>query len=749
MGGLSITNAQFSPFSMDELMRGPMMATQAQIIQEKTLTDLSDKAAVLEYLKNSEQDQESYKIYKDYQDSLNSAMDDLATNGFSGMKDRRALYSAKQRYMQDIFPRERAIERRRQLNDEIMKNPDLLYSADVGNMSIEEFVRNPEFRPKTYSSQALEKKAMAVGQALSKAFEGNEEYLDPNMKEMYYHIKNEYGITRDDYTNFISGNYNKIDHSKFEALRHSLSNILYSTGIDKWDRFNNDKDFETQVGDIIKSGLAQAIGTTQIQHLANSGYGASTNADRISKPIRNPFVPIATVRPLDEDAQKAHDIVAESNKQIKSIMNARGRNSKLYPSEYYDTNSSSWIGSMYSTNIDYLKNLFIKRFGRYGQFDKYLYLNVNPDDEHVKAYTGGDKEKLKELQDDLEAQVKSVEDALLYTKSNSGIFVEGHDTQVISQATTMGPGILPGIKKKVLKFDMDKLKEKNPFIHEFLVDYGGRITNEGNTKVGIINVKAFATLFNKSVVNRLSNKMEDYDIGDDVLDYTPGNDIKTLRRYALDKGIITQDEFVDMNDDSFRAAMQVRLYNPPDALMGTVYKLDVADSNLRKHLLTYMEEGDLGRISGNPKSITYAPVSFSLEGKHKGKLKFKYKVKNKSHTAFIPINKILGSVKSKNDLDIILSKQSEENKKEAEKLLKVIMDLNNSRMPRGNGSDTDEWAFDRYIRELRHKHLNNQGIANQLGQLISIILSTGAQKKNTHTAFDLYDNQQNNEDFNQ
>ena len=141
-----VLDTKFKPFSYQEMLAPVMAATQAHQELEAEYGDLATKASVWERMANEQTDPYAYKMYKTYSEDLESMAEQLARSGLNPAS-RRNMLNMKSRYSSEILPIETAYKRREELAAEqrkaIAANPTLRYQRMAGQMSLDDFIRNP------------------------------------------------------------------------------------------------------------------------------------------------------------------------------------------------------------------------------------------------------------------------------------------------------------------------------------------------------------------------------------------------------------------------------------------------------------------------------------------------------------------------------------------------------------------------------------------------------------------------------
>ena len=139
-----IINSKFRPFSYAEMLNMVSPAAQAQKEAEDELATIDTMSSVWEKLKDSEIDKDVYNQYKNFQDNLQTAIDDLYNKGYNTSTN-RALGRMKARYAKEITPIEQAWnERDRQfkMQQELAaKDPTRRYKTKANTVGLSEYMK--------------------------------------------------------------------------------------------------------------------------------------------------------------------------------------------------------------------------------------------------------------------------------------------------------------------------------------------------------------------------------------------------------------------------------------------------------------------------------------------------------------------------------------------------------------------------------------------------------------------------------
>ena len=194
-----ITNARLDPFTFEELLRGPVMATEYQLKQEAQIQDLMDKAATLEILKNDPQDANVYNNYLNFQNQLENAAADLSKNGVAQF-DRNTIKNLRNAYNATVLPIQDAYNRRaadrKAYNDLLTKDPSRISSFNPNTASLDSYMSGtPEMF--SVSGDAIMEQAAAEMQSLSRSRALNSG-ITTAMDGALYKIGSGYGYSEKD-----------------------------------------------------------------------------------------------------------------------------------------------------------------------------------------------------------------------------------------------------------------------------------------------------------------------------------------------------------------------------------------------------------------------------------------------------------------------------------------------------------------------------------------------------------------------
>ncbi len=285
-----VINSRFRPFTYDEMVK-PLV--QYKEVYDKVEQDYSNLAAQTEMWKNvanQTNSPEAYAMYKGYSDQLNAIVDDFS-KGMT-MQNRGALLGMKRDYAKNIVPIARADERRRALAEDQRKaelsNPTMLWERRAENMSLDDFIRDPNATyGRSYSGAMLTQQVSQAAANLAKEANNSEEGRARLKKILpfQYEYARKNGFSSDAVMKAI---LNEPDADKI--LTGIVDNAVNSSGVLNW----GDDATKAAAYQYARQGLYNAIGQTQYQMVTDeagmAAYKANLdydNAKRI-KALDNP-----------------------------------------------------------------------------------------------------------------------------------------------------------------------------------------------------------------------------------------------------------------------------------------------------------------------------------------------------------------------------------------------------------------------------------------------------------------------------
>lgn len=236
-----------------------------------------------EKLANSSIDTVQYQQYKKYADDLRLAASDLAENGLNH-KTRSTLSNLRSRYTKEIQPISDAYtlreEERKAQRDARMKNPYIRFNRDAASTGLGAYMAGT---PGYESVDLAQIKANVLADAKPLADELRDlrsGKLTDSLKwrtilgGQYYEAAKRKGFTSDAINEAISSMLQdpRTTSEQFGALNTIVNGAVESSGVTGWDLYNNNDAFRREVMQAATSGLWQAVGQTDFEHLANRNW---------------------------------------------------------------------------------------------------------------------------------------------------------------------------------------------------------------------------------------------------------------------------------------------------------------------------------------------------------------------------------------------------------------------------------------------------------------------------------------------
>lgn len=244
---------------------------------------LEMEAGKWEKLANSTTDAAQYQQYKRYAEDLRLAASDLAENGLSH-KTRSTLSTLRSRYTKEIKPISDAYtlreEERKAQRDARMKNPYVRFNRDAASTGLGAYMAGT---PGYESVDLAQIKANVMADAKPLADELRDlrsGKLTDSLKwrtilgGQYYEAAKRKGFTSDAINEAISSMLQdpRTTPEQFGALNTIVNGAVESSGVTGWDLYNNNDAFRREVMQAATSGLWQAVGQTDFEHLANRNW---------------------------------------------------------------------------------------------------------------------------------------------------------------------------------------------------------------------------------------------------------------------------------------------------------------------------------------------------------------------------------------------------------------------------------------------------------------------------------------------
>ena len=262
-----VLDTKFKPFSYQEMLAPVMAATQAHQELEAEYGDLATKASVWERMANEQTDPYAYKMNKTYSEDLESMAEQLARSGLNPAS-RRNMLNMKSRYSSEILPIETAYKRREELAAEqrkaIAANPTLRYQRMAGQMSLDDFIRNPSLDyGESYSGALLTQQVSQAVANLQRALTDKGQLQKLGLPYQYERML-QYGATPSQVLAAMAEQaQNEPETATF--LRGIVDQVMQSSGVADWADPETLREFRA----FANQGLYSAIGQAKLDNFTD------------------------------------------------------------------------------------------------------------------------------------------------------------------------------------------------------------------------------------------------------------------------------------------------------------------------------------------------------------------------------------------------------------------------------------------------------------------------------------------------
>lgn len=259
-----VLNTKFNPFSYQEMLAPVMAATQAHQALESEYGDLATKASVWERMANEQTDPEAYRMYKTYSEDLENMAEQLARTGLDPTS-RRNMMGMKARYSSEILPIETAYKRREELAAEqrkaLAQNPTLRYQRMAGQMSLDDFIRNPSLGyGESYSGALLTQQVRQAAANLQRALTDKGQLQKLGLPYQYERML-QYGATPSQVLAAMAEQAQN-EPETVTFLRGIVDQVMQSSGVADWADPVTLREFRT----FANQGLYDAIGQAKLDN---------------------------------------------------------------------------------------------------------------------------------------------------------------------------------------------------------------------------------------------------------------------------------------------------------------------------------------------------------------------------------------------------------------------------------------------------------------------------------------------------
>lgn len=252
----------FRPFSLEEKLKPFMLYKEDYEKADNDFTSLLSQARVWEDKAMRDKNPEAFAMYKRYMDDLTLASEGLGT---TGKINRRALQQMKARFASDIVPIETAAKKQEALAEEQRKmdlqNPTMLWQRRASDMSLDEWIKNPEADyGRGISGATLSAQVAAGAGALAKEFRNDPERMRKLVGGDYYEYVKKRGFSSEAVLAAIMDN-----PDASPVLKGLVESVIDSSGVKDW----NNASVLQQAYNYARQGLWSAVGQDEAQLVQN------------------------------------------------------------------------------------------------------------------------------------------------------------------------------------------------------------------------------------------------------------------------------------------------------------------------------------------------------------------------------------------------------------------------------------------------------------------------------------------------
>ena len=274
MAGTHIAvNATYDPLSMEEMLKMPMLATEAQLQTEEAYSKLAQDAADLESLANSAKDQATYVKYKQYANEVQKQLNELSGRGLNP-NSRRSLYDLSTRYKSEIDPIKQKMKIREDLIAEQRKarstNNKILYDIDYANMSLDDMMKQSIHSYNSLDGTQIYEEGKNQAAAMSSRMLS--ESQRQALQGQYFELTQTQGLDHNTAMNFLINN-NSVP--ELAALKNSL--------MSQYDLSGYGEEAKKQAENFLAQGIFEGITYKDSkQYLQNGDYMSRADQTRFA-----------------------------------------------------------------------------------------------------------------------------------------------------------------------------------------------------------------------------------------------------------------------------------------------------------------------------------------------------------------------------------------------------------------------------------------------------------------------------------
>ena len=269
-----VSNARFTPFSFDEMVKPFQMYGEYYAQQEQLASSLAEQAAEWGQKANEATDPKTYQKYKRFEEDLNKQSERLLRQGLTpGL--RADLQRMKKRYATEINPIKDAYNwRLQQIQQQAEgRSKGVVYAGDAATTSLDDYITNPTLIYSSADSNAGYARVANAAQAIAKGL--SEAQISGNLDEYTKQLLIRSGYDANDVTTSVKqamadlqevldGNIS-LDSKAGKIVQELLQNESRASGIGEWKSISAKQEYLSKVS----PALYNLIGGSQVTPMEN------------------------------------------------------------------------------------------------------------------------------------------------------------------------------------------------------------------------------------------------------------------------------------------------------------------------------------------------------------------------------------------------------------------------------------------------------------------------------------------------
>lgn len=341
-----VSNAKFTPFSFDQMVKPFQMYGEYYTQQENTASQLAEEAAEWGKKANEATDPITYKKYKDFETDLNRQSNRLLRQGLTpGL--RADIQKLKKRYATDISPIKDAYTwRLQQIQNQVEgKAKGMVYEGDAATTSLDKYMENPTLiynaADSTTGYNRVANAAQAIAKGLSEAkITGKlDAYTNALLIRSGYDTSDVTGSisqAMNDLQGVLNGNIS-MNSKAGRVVQELLQNESRASGVEDWEDLRAKREYMSKVSPALYNLVGQSAITPTENYGARadkqlaSTIAAQNNQARLSEQAadrQRAFTASLYGGTYDKATGTTSGVTLPSKKHSKSDVNTSSSNSK-------------------------------------------------------------------------------------------------------------------------------------------------------------------------------------------------------------------------------------------------------------------------------------------------------------------------------------------------------------------------------------------------------------------------------------